>query len=102
MNVTDNFEMDFLYTQAQSEAAKANDENAASIVMAQCADCGLFVLFGNLWIAWKPENSHSGNFSVDTKNDGFLTIYVTFKYGYFGYLSDFFWVKHCGFVVNTE
>ena len=49
--MTNNFEMDFLCTQAQSEATKANDKNAASIMMAQCADCGLFVLFGNLWIA---------------------------------------------------
>ena len=100
--MTNNFEMDFLCTQAQSEATKANDKNAAAIMMAQCADCGLFVLFGNLWIAWKPGSSHFENSSVDTKNHGFLTIYVTFKYGYFWYLSDFFGGKHCGFVVNTE
>ena len=30
-------------------------------------------------------------------HDGFLKIYVTFKYGDFGYLSDFFGGKHLGF-----
>ena len=30
-------------------------------------------------------------------HDGFLKIYVTFKYGYFGYLSDLLEGKHLGF-----